>query len=803
MVTNYLKIAFRSLVKFKGYTAINLLALALGLTAGILIMIYVFDELSFDNFHTKQDRIYRVETSFSAGPDDEGANDANGWPIGQILRTEFPEVEAVLYTRNASHLMINFEGKQMQERIHYASPEFFQIFSFELKKGNPTTALTEPYSIVITEDTEKKYFGGENALNQMLTISDTVNYLVTGVVENVPSNSHIQFDMLVSFATYEAQNKSFGYDVGWGNINMRNYLLVRPGTDIEGLARKVRNIYMDRVGEELRNWGVEAYVLLAPLEGLYLTTRSGNGMGPVGSIDRVYLVSGIAGFVILLACINFINLTTARSVYRAKEVGLRKVVGSTRAGLIRQFLSESFVLTVLALIVAVAMTGIVMPLFNSLLGKTYSLSAILAPELIGGIILLAVVVSLLSGYYPAWVISRMRPAEVLKGKFHSGSKGVQLRRALVVFQFVISAGLVMGTLIVLDQLHYMQKQDLGFDKDQVLVVKADRVQSNNPDAFETFKNEIKALAQCENVTFTNALPGSQGWAGQVCYREGRDGDGSISVEYMAVDQDYIETLGLDLIAGRGFDRSRPTELEDGLILNETAVSMFGFESPEDALDKRIDSPSKHPAGVVIGVVKDYHRLGLQQRIGPLAMDYAPQYGSLYAVRYKAASTREIISDIEALWKKHFEGYDYTYSFLDEDFGRQYQTEERLARMFGFFATITVTIAVIGLVGLVSFMVVSRRKEIGIRKVLGAEALQITGLLSSEFIILVLIANIIAFPLVWYFAEQWLQGFASRGDVNPLMFLLTLAIALTITLLTIGVQTFKAAVADPVSSLRYE
>ncbi len=804
MLFNYLKIAFRSLLKFRGYTAINLLGLALGLTAGVLIMVYVLDELSYDTFHTHADRIYRVETVFNAGNEDGGgSNDANGWPIGQILRTEFPEVESVLYTRNASGLLVNFEDRRIEQRLHYASPEFFSIFSFPLVKGDPATALNAPFSVVITEEMEQKYFAGQDALNKTLTLADTLSFVVTGVLEDIPSNSHIQLDMLLSFSTFEALNRNFGYDTGWGNINMRNYVLMRKGADVNAVSAKAYNLYMDRVGETLRNWGIEAYVVFAPLKGLYLTTKSGNGMGPVGSKERLYLVSGIAAFVILLACINFINLTTARSVYRAREVGLRKVVGSTRFALIRQFLSESFVLTCVALVVAVALSGLMLPLFNTLLNKDYGMDALFDPVSLAGIAALVVVVSFLSGYYPALVLSGMRPSEVLKGKFQGGTRGAQLRRALVVFQFVISVGLVLGTLTVLTQLDYMQKQQLGFDKDQIFVVRADRSRPGSPDAYETFKNEIGSLASTERVTFTNALPGNRGWAGQVCYQEGREGDGSISVEYMAVDEDYIATMGLQLIAGRGFDKNHRAELQDGLILNETAVTQFGFSSPEEALHKRIDSPSKHPAGVVIGVVKDYHRLGLQQDIGPLVMDYAPQYGYLYAVRYNAADTRQLIAGIEETWKRTFPGYDFDYFFLDEDFERQYQGERRLASVFGLFAVITILIAVIGLLGLVSFMVASRTKEIGVRKVLGADTLNLAGLLSREFMMLVIVANIIAFPLAWYFSDQWLQGFANRVEVSPILYVITLSIALLTTLLTISFQTVKAAMADPVKSLRYE
>jgi putative ABC transport system permease protein len=804
MLYNYLKIAFRSLLKFKGYASINLIGLALGLTAGILIMMYVLDELSFDKFHVKGDRLYRVNTTFISGDSgSEGANETNGWPVGKVLEKDFPEVESVLYTRSASYLLINQGDKRIRQKNHFATPEFFSMFSFPLREGNKDKALTEPYSIVISEDMEKKYFPEGNALNKTLVMADTLKMVVTGVMKNIPSNSHLQADMIISFSTYEAISSDFSYESGWGNINMHNYLLLKEGADFNLFASKAKDIYMTRAGEMLKNWGVSAYVQLEPFEDIYLKTKSGNSMGPLGSMDRIYLVSGIALFVILLACINFINLSTARSVYRAREVGLRKVVGSSRKGLIAQFLSESFVLTALSLLIAFLLVGISLPFFNQVIGKNYQLISLSNSSIIIGVIILVVMISLLAGYYPALVMSALKPVEVLKGKMQTSYRGVQLRRALVVFQFVISVGLVTGTWIVLDQLDYMQKQTLGFDKDEIFILNAARVRSSNAYAFETFKSQLRDLAMINDVTYTNAIPGHQGWAGQVAYPEGKTGDDAVSVEYMAIDEKYLEVLGLQLIAGRGFDLQREKDLNDGLILNEQAVADFGWASPEEAIGKRITSPSGSPAGEVIGVVKDYHQLGLQQKIGPMTMDYAPQNSYLYAIKYKAADTQQLISSLNDLWAKTFPGYDFDYFFLDQDFENQYQAETKLARVFAAFASITMVIAMIGLLGLVSFMVVARTKEIGVRKILGADVFSITRLLSKEFLLLVLIANAIAFPLTWYLASEWLKTFAFRMTINPLLFVGTMTLALSITLVVVSLQTIKAALTDPVKSLRYE
>ena len=805
MLLNYFKIAFRTLLKFKGYAFINLLGLALGLTAGILIMIYVLDETSYDKFHVKADRLYRVTTSFyAAGDEDKGGMDQNGWPIGNVLVKDFPEVESVIYSRSASYLTINHNDKRIRQNVHYMTPEFFTMFSFPLVKGNPDKALTEPYTVVITEDMEQKYFNGD-ALNKTLVMVDTMAMVVTGVLKNIPSNSHIQFDMLVSFETYRKIDTYFSFEEadGWGNINVRNYVLLKEGTDAGAFTEKAGNLYMERAGEKMKSWGTVAHLGFEPMKDIYLKSKHGNGLGSLGSIDRLYLLSGIAAFVILLACINFVNLATARSVYRAKEVGLRKVAGSTRQGLIRQFLSESFVLTVISLFIAIALTGLFIPVFNQLLGKNYQLLTLANFSIVVGMAVLVVVVSLFAGYYPAMIMSALKPADVLKGKMQSSARGIQLRRSLVVFQFVISATLVVGTLIVLDQLRYMQQQNLGFEKEEIMVVNSARVRSSNPDAFETMKLQLKSLASISEVSTTNSIPGHPGWMGQVSYPEGKSGADAVSVEYMAVDEDYVNTLGLNLIAGANFSKDHETDLKEGLILNEAAVVAYGWATAQEAINKQITSPSGSPEGRVIGVVKDYHQFGLQQKIGPMVMDYFPRQGYLYAIRYKAADTQALIASVQELWKKTFPGYDFNYFFLDQDFEKQYQSEQRLANVFTLFAVITIIIATIGLVGLVSFMVVSKTKEIGIRKVLGAGVMNITKLLSKEFIILVVIANVLSIPIAWYVANQWLQKFAYRTTLDPMLFVWTALIAITITLLAVGYQTIRAATADPVNSLRYE
>lgn len=805
MLINYLKIAIRTLLKFKEYAAINLIGLGLGITTGIFILLYVTDELSFDRFHEKADRVYRVGTDMVDIRSGEvnGSIETNGWPIGALLMEEYPEVEAVVYTRNGSNLPIIHEGKRYEERIYYASRDFFNLFDFQFKSGNPATALGEPNSVVITESLEKKYFGDKNALGKMMIFSDTLSFLVTGVMKDLPTQSHMQFDALISFDTYLQINKSFSFDGGWGNLNVRNYILLKEGVDKDKFFAKARNLYMDHVKADMEKYGMYMYLGFEPLSDIYLKSKRGNGMGPSGSQDRVYMVSGIALFVILLACINFVNLTTARSTYRAKEVGLRKVSGSSRGALIRQFLSESLIMVLVSLSLALALFGVLSPMFNELMGKSYSLTSLLHPQFLTGLLGLLIGITLLSGYYPAMVLSGLRPVEVLKGKLHASSRGVQLRRSLVGFQFMISAVLIVFTLVVNDQLDFMKNQDLGFSGDQVLVVNVTKLPSQEFIKPASFKNELGQMAWVDKVTYCNALPGKPGWVGQWARAEDKSAEETIGVEYMSIDEDYLTTLDLTLLAGRNFNPDVPAELEDGLIINETAVHAMGWESPADAIGKKITSPSQHPAGTVIGVVKDYNEFGLQQKVYPMTMDYAPAYSRYFAIKYNATNTEDLLTSVGILWKSYYEGYDFEYFFLDENFERQYQSEQRLSKVFNIFSGGSILIAVIGLFGLVSFMVVTRTKEIGIRKVLGANVFNILKLLSTEFMWLVLIANMVAIPVVWYFANEWLQGFAYRTNLNWLLFAAPILGALAITLITVGIQTVKAAMADPVESLRYE
>lgn len=790
-----IKLAFRNLLKFKVHSTINLIGLSLGLAVGGLILLYVLDELSFDNFHTKGDRIYKVVT---ASPD--GGMETNAHPIGYQLRKNYPEVEAVLYTRAASSsFKLNHKGKRYEHKVFYAGEEFFDIFSFPLKSGDPKTALKAPYSIVITQSIEDTYFDG-SALGQTVTLRDSVDFKVTGVVEDLPTNSHIQFDILMSFSTFP-DFRYFSYSEGWGNFDVRNYILLKEGVNPADFQTKITNLYNENIGDWLEEMGIEINTQLIPLKDIYLGETFWNGFGPNGSMKKVKTMYIIAIFLILLAAINYINLSTARSAYRSKEVALKKIVGSSKSAIITQFMAESFLLTLIAFGVAIILILSILPFFNDLMLKNYTFESFIDGTFALSIAGLILLVSWLSGYYPALVISNLKPLHALHGKLQKTHNGLSLRKMLITFQFFISSSLVLATILVINQISFMRNQDVGFDKEQLLVVDASSTQ--NSSGRQVLKTQLEQLPGVNAVSYTNALPGRPGWQGQWAYPGKQEGE-QVDTEYMAIDEHYLTTLGLTLLAGTNFDKSKVAELNDGLIINETCALEMGWNGPEDAIGKRIVSPSGTPEGTVIGVVKDYHGLGLQDRIWAKAMDYSSsQYGRYYAIRYDAKQTYDLLKAIQKKWDQTYSSYPLEYFFLDEDFDRQYKEENQLAQVLSIFSIIVIIVSAIGLLGLISFVALSRTKEVGIRKTMGAGIGQIIVILSKEFIYLVLLGNILAIPLIWYFGNDWLNDFAYHTSINPIIFIVTMFITALIAFLTVSIQTYKTAKMNPVSALRYE
>jgi putative ABC transport system permease protein len=805
MLKNFFTTAYRSLLRNKAFSLINIGGLSVGLAACLLMLLYVADELSYDRFHAHGARVYRVVTDVQP-PDNGPVAKINtvGWPVGRVLKEELPEVEEVVYLRYRQPVPIRKEGEILFESGLTADENFLRVFSFPLRKGDPLTALRQPYSLVISAELEQKYFEGQEALGQVLMLYDTIPYTVTGVLEPVPEHSHLQFDLLVSFATFRVNNPEFGTDQGWFDLNMFTYVLLREGVYPALLETKANEAIARRSGDAITKLGYQASLRLQPLSHIYLRSDRGNGLGPASDITYVYLLGTVALFVLLIAGINFVNLTTARAVDRAKEVGVRKVVGSSRRALVGQFLTESFLTCLLAVVLAVVLMELALPFFNEMAGKSISGGAILRPQLLPVLLGVAVGVSLLAGLYPALVLSRLLPAQVLKGTYSTGDRGVRLRQGLVVFQFALSCSLIGGTLVVLHQLRYMQQQELGFRKEQVLLVDARKVPWGSLGAKqEILKQELMAHPAVRAVSAAYAVPGQSGWQGQVAFPEGRPQTQGLDTEYLAVDHDYVRTLGLQVVAGRDFSPEFSSDEENALLVNERAVVEMGWETPANAIGKKIDSPSGHPRGVVVGVLKDYHQHGLQERIRPVVLDVNPEALALLAIRFAPDDLPSALAHVDQVWQKIFPGYPYTHTFLDEEFLRQYGKEVRLTKIFSTFSCLSILVACLGLFGLAAFETAKRTKEIAVRKVLGASVASIVALLSRDFLKLVLLAFGLAAPLVWYGMGRWLQDFAYRIDLEWWIFALAGGLALLIALLTVSFQAAKAALANPVKSLRSE
>jgi putative ABC transport system permease protein len=796
MLKNHLLVAFRQWRRHQGYAAINILGLALGVAACLLILHYVQDEWAFDRFHEKGDRIYRLVS--------EGEFAAVGWPYGRILTQEYPEVEDVVYMRTWPVLPLLHEGERYYEQFAYADPNFFEVLDFPLIDGDPATALAGPYSIVLSERLAARLFGDASAVGQSIRYGNDFDLSVTGVVR-VPRQSHLQFDGLLSMATLRELMGPANFDdhleTGWMNVNMVNYVLLRPGTDAEEFASKIRDLPMQRVGDQLAAMGMTKQLGLEPLREIYLRSPLGSGMGPSGDISHVYLLSAVALFILLLAGVNFVNLATARSMERGREVGVRKAVGSGRAELVGQFLSESLLTSLVAVLLGVGLTWMALPFFSELADRSYSVGDLVSPSMAAILVGLVILVGVLAGLYPAFAISRFLPRDVLRGSFSTSPRGTRLRQGLVVFQFAVSAILVIGTLVVLHQLRYMQSKHPGFDREQVLVVDARRAPAPQR---RILKESIETHSAVHRVSATYAVPGQSGWPGQHSFPESLPEGQNVSLEYIPVDHDYVGTLGLEIVAGRDFDRDIATDAETAVLINEAAVRAAGWATPADALGRQFTSPgSGKPGGAVIGVVRDHHHHGLQERIEPIMYGINPGALGLLAVRMDATQAASLLSFLDATWQEQLAGYPYEYAFLDETFARQYGEERRLAKIFGTFALLAVIIGCLGLFGLAAFTAQQRRKEVGVRKVLGATVPQLVALLSTDFLKLVAIAVVVATPAAYVAMNRWLEGFAYRVELGPGLFLGAGAIALGVALATVSWQALRAAWADPVMALRSE
>ena len=799
MFKNYLTIALRNIVRNKTYSFINISGLAVGMAACLLILLYVEHELSYDRFHEKSSQIYRVVYQspghFYMGRDHVAVTSA---PLAPALMNEFPEVihatriyKQSLFGRGE---LLSYEDKRFYEnRFYWGDANIFNVFSFPLVRGNPETALQEPHSIVISEKMASKYFGDQEPLGRVLTYDNKHDFIITGIMKDVPDNSHLQFDFLASFSFLQEINK---YIDNWGNKSYYTYVLLDKNTSRVEFEKKISTLVEKYRGEDFRSENRTPLIYyLQSLSSIHLQSHLNFEIEPTANIQQIYLFVVIGFIILIIGCINYMNLSTARSVNRAREVSLRKVAGAQRHQLIWQFIGESLILSLIALFLAAVLVELFLPIFNSFIDKNIQSKYFDNPEYLITLLGLGIVVGLIAGSYPAFFISSFKPATVLKGELKSGSKGTLFRNILVVAQFLTSIIFIISTIIIYKQTEYIKYKNLGFNREQVIVIPFRHASiSGNP---ESIKNELLRNPNIRGVTFSSWLPNNiKTLRGPITW-EGKDEDAKIDFYHVEVDHDFIDMFEIELAEGRNFSKEYSTDRQE-YILNETALERIGWET---ALDKQFGLGGSE-VGSVIGVVNDFHFHSLHFEIEPLMITLG-EWQSYISVKTYIHNISETINYLETTWKKYLPEHPIEYFFLDDDFEKMYQSEIRLAKAFRYFTFLAIIIASFGLFCLASFTTEQRTKEIGIRKVAGASVGQIVGLLCKEFIILVLIANVIAWPVAWYAMSRWLENFAYRIDLGLGTFILAGLLALVIALATVSYQAIKAATANPVEALRYE
>jgi putative ABC transport system permease protein len=806
MIINYLKTALRNLQKHKGYSLINIVGLAIGMACCLLIMMYVQDELSFDRYHTHADRIYRViEEVRLEGVGEESSS--MPFPAGDTIPLEYPDaVEAAVRFYNFQLPKLSVEygttgAKRFNEpRFFFADAAVFRVFSFKLIEGDPHKALDEPNSVVITEDMADKYFEAEDPLGKILRWQGAVNLKVTGIVRNVPANSHFQFDFLASFATLKLL---YGGNLprGWYWNPCWTYLLLKEGADPAALQARFPGLVQKYFPDSIKD---KVVIKLQPLTDIHLYSHLDYEISPNSDISYVYIFSAIAVFVLLIACINFMNLATARSANRGREAGMRKALGAHRGQLIRQFLGESLLLCAAAAVLAAIIVEIVLPAFNAFSGKTLSTAYFSDGRLLIGLALITLVVGFFSGIYPAFFLSGFDPVKVLKGTLERGGRSIAFRKILVVIQFAISIILIIGTIISFQQLDFLRNKPLGFDRDQVVMLAA--YGTGLPRWYDRFREQVLQDPHILHVTAVEDVLGAKYQTGSFIPEGARDTNMQ-QIPLLVVMHDFIETFDMQMAAGRSFSKQFPTDITQGIIINESASRRFGWE-PEEALGKRL----RQQGGLVlqiVGVVRDFNFTDLALPITPFVLEMPRNQGQINGrVRYVAVKIggSEVGNTLDFLknkWGELVPGRSFEYFFLDDELDKLYEAEEKMGQVFGVFTILAIIIACLGLFALASFMTEQRTREIGIRKVLGAQVTGIVILLSREFAKWVLIANLIAWPTAYLIMQNWLSGFAYRTRIGIFAFGLATVMAFLIALLTVSFQAVKAAVSDPVQALRHQ
>jgi putative ABC transport system permease protein len=800
MFRNYLKIAYRSLIKNKGFTAINILGLSVGLATSLLIVFYVVDELSYDRYNVNAGNIYRITEQIKFNGNEGSYAVSEGPLMGSIK--DLPGIEKYARMLPTESLFISPRkyfikkgNEDIQEnKLIFAESNIFDVFTLPMIHGNPRDALSEPHSIVITESAAKKYFNKTAVIGQTLTLNDTGFYKVTGVLKDIPVQSHFNYDFFVSFSSLPESKLT-----NWGFSGFHTYLMLKPGANVKALQAAITGIAI-KEGYPPKLWSTGDNYLreaLTPLLDIHLRSTSQYELSKGGSIQYVYIFSVIAIFILLIACVNFMNLSTARSSKRAKEVGVRKVLGSARKYLIAQFLTESILVTLVATITALLFAALALPLFNHVADKHLSFTLQSLSWLLPSLVIVVLVIGFLAGSYPAFYLSAFQPIEVLKGKIAAGFKGGFLRGFLVVFQFSISIFLIIGTLVIYNQLNYIHSKSLGFNRSQVLVIK--NVTNLGANA-KLLKQELKQFPGVVSTTMSGYLPTGEDRSITALFpNQPIDLKDDVITQFWPVDEDYISTMGIQLVAGRNFSSEMATD-SSAIIVNEAYAKRLDVKNPLGKIVYR-DTYGIQPYHI-IGVMKDFNFSSLHDKIGNAVLYDAENRGAI-SVKVKTANLPALLSQLESKWKSMAPNQPFTYSFMDEDFDATYRSEQRIGTLFIAFSILAILIACLGLFGLAAYAAEQRNKEIGVRKVLGASVSGIVSLLSMDFIKLVFIAIVIASPVGWFAMNKWLQGFAYRVDVAWWIVAVAGLTAIFIAFVTISFQSIRAAIANPVDSLRSE
>jgi putative ABC transport system permease protein len=813
MFRNHFKIAFRSLFNKKGYTFLNILGLAIGIASCLVIFQYTAYERSYDRFGDKADQMVRLRLdSYQKGK--LAWQSATVYPaIAPAMKRDFPEVENFCRLYAANLLLSNDQKniKFTEDKGYFADPSVIDMFAVSLVEGNPKTALDGPFKMLLSESMAKKYFAGEDPIGKRLTVRDghLRNFEITGVFKDYPKNSHLIINDLVSYSTLGAQIRMEGdtsnrTETSWGWYDFYAYLQLRKGADWKKLESRLP-AFTDRYinsKEWMKRNNIKEALYFIPLKDIHLYSNSNEEAEVNGDGKAVAFLYLIAFFIISIAWINYTNLATARSLERAREVGVRKVLGAIRADLIVQFLVESFLLNGVAIILAITAAILLAPSFNRLIGTHSDSSFFLPLNYWLGFMALFFSGAFLSGIYPAFILSGFNPITVLKGLFKNSTKGWVLRKALIIGQFATSVILIAGTIIVYRQVQFMRDQKLGVNINQTLVLQGVRSVQDSlfQNIFQPFKTELLREPGIKQVTASSNVMGQEIYWTTGVRRLGPENPTSVTLYHLGVDYDFLPAFDLKLVAGRNFSKSFTTDNEAAL-LNEKAAEMLGFKNPQEAINNKLNRGGD--TVTIVGIVTNYHHQGLQKAIDPMIILLRPNQSRFYSLKMTATRPRQMMASIEKIWNKYFPSDPFNYFFLDQSYNQQYQSDIEFGEVFGIFALLAILIACFGLLGLSAYNVSQRIKEIGIRKVMGASVPHVLFLLSKDFLVLVFISFFVAFPVCWLVMNNWLQDFAFRIEMHWWVFAIAATIAIMIAILTISFQAYKAAVANPVSALRSE